>query len=116
MRESAVFLAVVVTIALAGAAIATCAIRADAGMGRQQSVKIMRCYEIESDEAGEPIEVQTTPGAEYRLVATLAGVTRTLATIPCSDLPRTVSIGGAWPKGTVMGCALGAVCTPAVGP
>jgi hypothetical protein len=114
MRESAVFLVVVVTIALAGAGIATCAIRADAGMGRQQSVKIMRCYEIEADEeTGEPIEVQTTPGAEYRLVATLVGVTRTLATIPCSDLPRTVSIGGAWPKGAVMGCALGAVCTPA---
>jgi len=114
MRESAVFLAVVIVIALTGALIATCAIRADAGTVRQQSVRLpLRCYAYEADEeTGEPIRVETPAGMEYRLIAQLAGVTRTLATIPCSELPRTVSIGGMWPKSSVMGCVLD-VCVPA---
>lgn len=114
MRESAVLVVVVVGIALAGAAIGSCAGPAAAGTMRQQSVRLpLRCYAYEADEeTGEPIRVETPAGLEYRLVAQLAGVTRVLATIPCSDLPRTVQIGGAWPTGSIMGCVLD-VCVAA---
>lgn len=112
IRESAVLVLILVGMTAAGAIIGVCAGPAKAGAVRQQSVRVNRCYAVEADENGEPIEVSTTPGLEYRLIAQLAGVTRTLATIPCSDLPRTVSIGGMWPKSAVMGCVLD-VCEPA---
>ena len=114
MRESAVLVLVVAAMALAGAAIGVCAGPAHAGGARMQSVRLpLRCYAYEADEeTGEPIRVETPAGMEYRLVAQMAGVTRTLATIPCSELPRVVQIGGAWPKSSVMGCVLD-VCVPA---
>ena len=118
MRESAIFLAVVVTIALTGALLATCAIRADAGQFRQQSVRLpVTChpYEPDDDPEGGQIRVYTTPDTEYWLVTRLAGVTTVLAKIPCSTLPRVVQIGGAWPDGAVMGCVWDN-CVPAVRP
>lgn len=116
MRESAVFLAVVLLMALAGAAIGFCAGPSKAGQFRQQSVRLpVTChpYEADDDPEGPPIRVYTTPDTEYWLVTRLAGVTTVLAKIPCSTLPRVVQIGGAWPRGTVFGCVFD-ICAEAI--
>lgn len=82
--------------------------RADAAMRRQTVRLPMSCYAYEADDDpdGEPIQVFAPAGMEYKLVTLMGGVTTVLATLPCSELPRTVTIGGAWPSGTVLGCVL----------
>ena len=118
MRESAIFLAVVLLIALAGAAIGFCAGPSKAMGVRYQSVRLpVEChpYEADNDPEGEPIRVYSQPDTEYWLVSRMAGVTTVLAKIPCSTLPRVVQIGGVWTAGEILGCVLD-VCEPAVRP
>lgn len=101
-------------VAVIGALMGSCAM-AHAGNVRRQTVRLpVSCYAYEADDdpEGPPIQVFAPANREYRLVTLLAGVTTTLATLPCSELPRVVTIGGAWPAGSVLGCVLD-VCTPA---